>query len=68
MPYRDPAVQLKHAQQIARDHHCKIVERPTRTGRDYLLYRIVDGRAVFVGKRSSESGIHTLVCKACNFH
>lgn len=68
MPHRDPREQLRQAHVIATDHHCKIVERTTQTGRTYLLYRIVNGRAVFIGRRSSESGIHSLVCKACDFH
>lgn len=63
-----PAQQLHEAKQIAHDHGLKVVERPTPNGRDYLLFRIVSGRAVYVGKRSSESGIRSMVCKACNFH
>ena len=68
MAYKDPAVQLSHAHQIARDHGCQISERKTAKGREYLLYRIVSGRPVYLGKRSSERGIHALVCNACNFH
>lgn len=63
-----PVQQLKEAKTIAAEHGLRVVERTTSTGRAYLLYRIVDGRPIYIGKRSSEPGIRTLVCKAANFH
>lgn len=63
-----PLQQLKEAKTIAADHGLRVVERPSAKGSCYLLYRIVDGRPVFIGKRSSEPGIRSLVCKAANFH
>lgn len=63
-----PMQQLTEAKQIAADHGLRVIEKPTPSGRDYLLYRIVSGRAVYIGKRSSESGIRSMVCRAANFH
>lgn len=71
MAYRDPAVQLRAAKQIARDHNHYMVERKDAKGRTaYLLYREggPDGRGVLIGKRGSVPGAYAMVCKACNFH
>lgn len=55
----NPLQQWKEAQQIARDYNMYIVEK----GEQYLLYRKLSGRPVFLGKRGSIPGIRTLVEK-----
>ena len=48
---RNPLQVLKDAKQIAKDHGCFISERRGL----YLLYRIINGRAVYQGYRSTQS-------------
>lgn len=68
MPSKNPLQQLKEAKQIAKDFGLFVVEKKTPTGTDYLLYRSLEPRNAFLGKRSSPSGIRGLVAKTANFH
>lgn len=67
-----PLQQVKEAKQIARDHGCYVVEKPTPKGTDYLLYRRdphhPEGKGVFVGKRTDPARLRQFVAKTCNFH
>ena len=60
---RNPLQVLKEAKQIAKDHGCVISERRGL----YLLYRIINGRTVYQGDRSTPDKIRELVCKITNF-
>lgn len=64
---RDPRQVLKEARQIAQDHNCFVAEKRDSKGTTYLLYRKTE-LPTYVGRRSSITGLHSLVCKACNFH
>ncbi|EGK73338.1 hypothetical protein METUNv1_00516 [Methyloversatilis universalis FAM5] len=64
---RDPRQVLKEARQIAHDHGCFVSEKKEGNGTTYLLYRKTEP-PTYVGKRSSIQGLHSMVCKACNFH
>lgn len=59
-----PQQQFKQAQQIAQDHGLFVVDKAGT----YFVYRRTPIHNTFVGKRSTVSGLHTLVCKAANFH
>lgn len=64
---RDPRQVLREAHQIARDHGCFVSEKKDSRGTTYLLYRKTEP-PTYVGKRTSIQGLHSMVCKACNFH
>lgn len=65
---RDPRQVLKEARQIAQDHGCFISEKSDKAGTTtYLLYRKTTP-PTYVGRRTSVTGLHSMVCKACNFH
>lgn len=55
----NPLQQWKEAQHIARDYNMFIVEKDGQ----YLLYRKLAGRPLYLGKRGSVAGIRTLVEK-----
>jgi hypothetical protein len=58
----------KEARQIARDYGCFIVEKRDQRGPVWLLYRAnprPDGKAIFLGRRSSAAGIRELTEKSC---
>lgn len=65
MPQRHtPQQQFKQAQQIAQDHGLFVVEKAGT----YLVYRRTPIHNTFIGKRSTVSGLRTLVRKAANYH
>lgn len=67
MPSRNPIQLLKEAKQIAQDHGMFVVERKGKDT-EYLLFRALTPRNAFLGKRSSVSGIRSLVAKCADFH
>jgi hypothetical protein len=64
---RDPRQVLKEARQIANDHNCFVSEKQSAGSTTYLLYRRTSPPTL-VGRRSTPTGLRTLVCKACNYH
>lgn len=66
MASHTPLQQLKQAKQIALDHGMFIAEKKERDTTLYLLYRATTPRNTFIGRRSSPSGIRTLVTKAAS--
>lgn len=68
MPSHTPLQQLKEAKQIALDHGMFIAEKKERDTTLYLLYRALTPRNAYLGKRSSPSGIRSLVAKCAAFH
>ena len=67
------ATKLKEAKTIAKEANCFILERiekvPGKTGglinrTSWLLYRLGEPRNIYIGKRTSVSGIVCLVRKA----
>lgn len=63
-----PMQQLKEAKQIARDHGLFVVEKTDCRGTTrYLLYRALEPRAAFIGRRGSPEDIRALVCQVTNF-
>jgi hypothetical protein len=67
-PRRDPRQMIKEAYQIARDHSLRIKETPTTKGVEFTVYRIVSGRPIYLGKRSSPAAIRRFVAHAADFH
>lgn len=64
MTRHSPIQQLKEAKQIATDYGCRVSEKGGR----YLVFRIVSGRAVYLGARSNPETLRKFVCKVTNFH
>ncbi len=64
-----PQQLVKEAKQIARDHGLRVVERPTKDGIDFVLYRnLPGGDDVRIGKRSSPAGIRKYVADVAGYH
>lgn len=59
-----PQQQFKEALQIARDHNLFVVDKSGT----YFVYRRTPIRNTFIGKRSTVSGLRTLVLKAASYH
>lgn len=59
---------LREAKNIAESHGCFVAEKRDQKGVFYLLYRKTEPRHTLVGRRATPAGLHSLVCKACNFH
>jgi len=58
-----PLQQVKEARQIAKDSNLILAEKKIGDQLVYFLYRITGGGNVFIGKRSSPSGIRHFVGK-----
>ena len=54
-----PREMVRQAYQIARDYHLRILEKAGR----YNVYRIVEGRAVFLGMRGTPKALYEFVNK-----
>ncbi|MBS1198133.1 MAG: hypothetical protein H6R18_1918 [Proteobacteria bacterium] len=59
-----PLQQFKEAKQIARDHGMYVVEKSGV----YMVFRKTPAQNVFLGKRSSASGLRQFVAKCASFH
>lgn len=69
MVRHSPLQLVKEAKQIARDHGLRLVECPTKTGTEYVLYRKLFGRDdVRLGKRSTPAGIRKYVADVAGYH
>ena len=72
MAKRNPRQLVIEAKQIARDYGCFVAEvnvRSPEPATDYVVYRrLPDGKAAWLGKRSSPAGLHKLVRDVTGFH
>ena len=64
MTRHSPLQKLKEAKQIAHDYGLLIVEKADA----YLVYRKMETRNVFIGKRGTPEALRSFVCKTANFH
>jgi len=65
---RNPITVLKETKQIARDHGCFVVEKPSPKGTRYLVYRVLPHRNEYLGARNDINHLHSFVSKITNFH
>lgn len=65
---RNPIQILKEAKQIAREHGCFVVEKPSPKGTRYLVYRVLPHRNAYLGARKKINHLHSFICKVTNFH